>query len=340
MAVVQKIDISSSTIFRTILIGLAFWFLYVVRDLVIILVGAVVVAAAIEPLANRLQRYRMPRALSVLLVYIVVLAIVAAAMTILVPVLAEQIIQLAGAVPHALTVVQSWAGQTLLPSGTVVSQLQSALGRFGAELGNIGLNVVQQTRTVFTGLVSVLLVFVIALYLVMESNALGKFFRIVVPKEHHQYVDHVISRVHYKVGRWVLGQVTLAVIMGVVVTIGLWLLGVPYALALGLLVGIFELVPVIGPIIAAIPGVIIAFTQSWWLGVVVLVFYILVQQAENHILIPNVMSRVTGLNPIVTLLAVLLGARLFGIAGIILAVPVATIMDILLSDLFGRTKDV
>lgn len=334
---VQKIDISSSTIFRTILILFAGWFLYVIRDILIILVGAVVVAAAIEPLANRLQRYRMPRALSVILVYVGVLALLAASVTILVPVLAEQTIQLAQTLPHAVTVVQSWVGETfLVSSSTVVHQVQSALLQFGNELGTVGLNVVQQTSTVFTGLVSVLLVFVIALYLVMEQNALGKFFHIVVPEAHHAYVDQVISRVHYKIGRWVLGQVTLAVIMGVAAASGLWLLGVPYALALGLLVGIFELVPVIGPIVAAIPGVIIAFTQSWWLGVVVLVFYILIQQAENHILIPHIMSRVTGLNPLVTLLAVLLGARLLGVAGIILAVPVATIMDVLLSDLFGK----
>lgn len=334
---VQKIDISSSTIFRTILLLFAFWFLYLIRDILIILVGAIVVAAAIEPLANRLQRYRMPRALSVILVYIGALVLLAASVTILVPVLAEQTVQLAQQLPHAVAVIQSWVGETfLLSSGTVVHQLQSALAQFGNELGTVGLNVVQQTSTVFSGLVSVLLVFVIALYLVMEKNALGKFFHIVVPQEHHAYVDQAISRVHYKIGRWVLGQVTLAVIMGVAAASGLWLLGVPYALALGLLVGIFELVPVIGPILASIPGVIIAFTQSWWLGLAVLVFYIFIQQAESHILIPHVMSRATGLNPLVTLLAVLLGARLLGVAGIILAVPVATIMDVLLSDLFGK----
>lgn len=340
MANVQKIDISSSTIFRTILILVAFWFLYIIRDLLVVLIGAIIVAAAIEPVANRLQRYRMPRAVSVILVYVAFLGLLGIAVTLIFPILAEQTLQLAQAVPAMIQEVEGFIGSRLpISSETLSEQAQAGLNNVGNSLANATFNVFQQTRSIFSGLVSVVFVFVIALYLVIEESALIKFFRIIVPAEHRQYVTHALDRIHYKIGRWVLGQLTLAIIIGVVVSIGLWLLGVEYALALGLLAGLFEIIPVIGPILAGVAGVVVALSQSWLLGLGVFIFYVLVQQAENHILIPNVMSRATGLNPLVTLLAVLLGARLAGVAGVILSVPVATMISIFLSDIFDHQEE-
>ncbi len=340
MPQLQKIDISSSTIFRTILIILVFWFLYLIRDILVILLGAIVVAAAIEPLANRLQRYRLPRAVSVISVYIGILAVLALVITLVLPILIQQTTQLVQALPHALLVIQDLITQ-LLPgsSDELTTQLQGGLTRFSDTLGNIGINVFQQTRSVFGGMVSVVFVFVIALYLVIEENALAKFFRIVVPAEHQTYVNNALGRVQYKLGRWVLAQVTLGLIVGVTVAVGLTLLGVPYALALGLLAGVLEIIPYIGPIVAGLSATIVAFSSSWVLGLATLVFFILVQQAESHFVIPNVMKKATGLNPLVTLIAVLLGARLAGVAGIILSVPVATMVGIFFSDVFMSDKN-
>lgn len=335
----QKIDISSSTIFRTILILLAFWFLYLIRDILVILLGAVVVAAAIEPLANRLQRYRLPRAVSVVSVYVAILAILALVITLIVPILAQQITQLVQAMPHLLLVIQDFVGRILPGSAEALSQqLQGGLSRFSDAFGNIGINVFQQTRSVFGSIVSIVFVFVIALYLVIEENALLKFFRIIVPVEHQRYVNNALERVQHKLGRWVLGQLTLGIIVGVTVAVGLTVMGVPYALALGLLAGVLEIIPYIGPIVAGLSATIVGFSASWVLGVATLVFFILVQQAESHFIIPNVMKKATGLNPLVTLVAVLLGARLAGVAGIILAVPVATMIGIFVSDVFLRDE--
>ncbi|MBI3273951.1 MAG: AI-2E family transporter [Candidatus Colwellbacteria bacterium] len=331
----QKIDISSSTIFRTILILLAFWFFYLIRDILVILLGAIVVAAAIEPVANRLQRYRLPRVVSVLAVYIAILAILALVVTLILPILVQQTTQLVQALPHVLLVAQDVLGNILPGSSeTLIHQLQGGLARFSDAFGNIGINVFQQTRSVFGNIVSVVFMFVIALYLVIEENALMKFFRIIVPAEHQTYVNNALGRVQYKLGRWVLGQVTLGIIIGVTVAVGLTLMGVPYALALGLLAGVLEIIPYIGPILAGLSATIVAFSASWVLGLATLVFFILVQQAESHFIIPNVMKKATGLNPLVTLIAVLLGARLAGVAGIILSVPVASMIGIFFSDVF------
>jgi predicted PurR-regulated permease PerM len=102
---------------------------------------------------------------------------------------------------------------------------------------------------------------------------------------------------------------------------------------------VFEIIPVIGPILAAIPGVIVGLSQSLVVGTGVMVFYLVVQQFENHVLIPNVMRRAIGLHPLVTILAVLLGARLVGVAGAILAVPLATVVSIILADIFRHADD-
>lgn len=340
MSGVQKIDISSSTIFRTVLILLAGWFLYIIRDILLILIGAIVISSAIEPLANWLQRYKIPRFFAVILVYVALVAVLALVVTLLVPIVGEQMAQLAQSLPHLSESLRGLVGDVpFINQETVVGQLQDILSRFGNQLASVSFNVVAQTRNVFSGIFSILFTFVLALYLVIEENALLKLFRIIIPKEHHRYIEHAITRMQYKVGRWVLGQLTLALFVGVSVGIGLWLMGVRYALVFGLISGLLEVIPVIGPLVATIPGVLVAGSQSLFLGAAALVFYILVQQVESHVLIPNIMRKVTGLNPLVTIIAVLLGARLAGIVGVILSVPVATMISIFLADVFfGEEK--
>lgn len=339
MAEWQKIDISSSTIFRAVLILLGFWFLYLIRDILLILFAAVVISWTIEPLANRLQRFKIPRAVTVLLVYVSALTILSGVVSLLVPVIVSQIQSLAQILPAVVSHVEDWIRVSVFQSPAAVAQVQDLLTKFGDNLANIGVDVFARTRSVFSGIVSLLFVFVITFYLVLEREPLKKLFRILLPPEHHPYVEGIIDKARTKIGRWVRAQLILGIIVGSVVGISLWLLGVPFALLLGVIAGILEIIPTIGPVLAAVPGVIIGFSQGWVLGLVTLVLYWLVQQLENHILVPNIMRRAVGLNPLVTLIAVLLGARLIGVVGIILAVPAATILSIFLLDVFGSEEE-
>lgn len=335
----EKLDISSGAIFRVILIAIGFWFLYVILDLLVMLFAAVVVASAIQPVADWLQRYRVPRAGSVLLVYAVALVVFSIVVTLMIPPLTDQVVQLAHALPQLFEQLNRWGIIPLTGNGDVLASLQQLLAGAGDNVANIGANVFRRTRTLFSGAFSMLFVFVIALYLVVDREALKKPFRLLVPAEHLAYAERVIDRAQQKIGRWVLAQLTLAVIIGVVVALGLWLMGVRYSLVLGLLAGAFEVVPVIGPITAAVPAVLIAFSQSLWLGLGILLFYVLVQQAENNLLIPVIMRKATGLNPLITILAVLLGARLGGLSGVILAVPAAVVLSAFFSDVVGSTSE-
>ncbi|MEX0649440.1 MAG: AI-2E family transporter [Candidatus Andersenbacteria bacterium] len=335
---VQKIDISTGTIFRFLLILLGIWFLFLIREVIIMLIAAVVISAAIEPLARRLQQYRIPRAASVVIVYVLALVVVTTAIALILPALAQQMAQLAQVLPQLADGLQDRFSLDAESSTATVSRIQQMLHQVGENITNFTGAIFQQTKNFFAGIFSIIFVLIIAFYLVLEEDALKKLFRIIVPREHMPYIERVIDRVQLKMGRWLLAQLSLGVVIGLAVGVGLWLMGVPFALALGLLAGVLEIMPVIGPIIAGIFAVAVALSQSFLLGIGALVFYIIVQQLENHILIPNLMRKATGLNPLVTIIAVLLGGRLAGVVGIILSVPVATIISIFLSDFFSTTS--
>ncbi len=328
----HRVDITSGTIFRFVLVLIGFWFLYLIADLLLMLFASVVIASAIKPLADKLQSYKVPRAVSVLFVYVLVLALLSGVVTLMIPPLSEQLTQMAHALPQLAEYLNL---SSVLPSGDVqgaVSPIQQALVGVGDNLANVSANIFRQTKTVFSGIFMLIFVFVIALYLVVDKEAMIKPFRLVLPQKHLPYVEMVIKRAQKKIGRWVVAQLSLAVIIGVVVSIGLWTMGVPYSLLLGLLAGVLEVIPIIGPILAAVPAVLVGFSQSVVLGVGLMVFYLVVQQAENHLLIPAMMRKATGLNPLVTILAVLLGARLIGIVGVMLAVPAAAVLSTFADD--------
>lgn len=329
----QKIDISSSTIFRVILILIGFWLVYLIWDVLLMLFAAGVVAAAIEPVADWGQRYRAPRAVSVAAVYAAVLLVLFGVVTLMIDPLSHQLRQLAQAIPGLV----AWLDDALSAVGGVdqanVTSLQQGLSRVGDNLGSLTLNFYRGAGTFFSRAVMVVFVFVVAFYLVVEEGALKKFIRFVVPTDHWPFASRVIDRAQVGVGRWLLAQLTLGIIVGTMVGGGLWFLHVPYALLLGLLAGVLEFIPVLGPIIAAIPAVIIGLSQSLVSGAAVLVFYLVVQQVENNVLVPHIMRRAIGLHPLVTILAVLLGARLVGVAGAILAVPLASVASIILTDI-------
>lgn len=331
----QKFEIGSSTIFRTILIVLGVWLLFIIRNIILMLIGAFVIASAIEPLARYLQRFRVPRAMSVVIVYLLALFVISAAVILIAPAMAQQTAQLAQSLPEVWSGLQDRLGLgVILPSEEVLPSLQKSLSQVADNLANISVNLFRQTSAIFSGLFSFIFVLIIAFYLVIEEDALKKAFRLVIPVNHMQYVDMILDRVQLKLGRWVLGQLALAFAIFVIVTSGLWIMGVEHALALGLIAGVLEVIPVIGPIIAGVVATVVGLSQSFLLGIAVVVFSVIVQQVENNLLVPTIMKKATGLNPLVTLIAVLVGAQIAGTVGVILSVPVATMISIFLSDFF------
>jgi predicted PurR-regulated permease PerM len=176
-------------------------------------------------------------------------------------------------------------------------------------------------------------VFSLAFYMSVEENGIKHFLVSVTPEKHKRYVASITDRIKDSMGKWLLGQLLLMLIIAVTVWLGLLLVGVPHALLLGVFAGIMEIIPYVGPIIGAVPGVILGFIASPTIGFFAILVYVATQQLENHVIVPQVMKKAVGLSPITVILVLLIGAKLAGAMGAILAVPIAAAVSIFVKDL-------
>lgn len=341
----QLVDISSRTILRVILILAAFGLLYFIRDVLFILFVALILAAAMDPFADWFQKRRIPRAFAVIVVYVLLLAILGLIVALVAPPVATQAAQLSERFPEIVEdfsgkyeALKQFSEQYNLPDR--FAQFFDVFGGGASRFADSANGVLSRTLSVFGGFASFLVILVISFYFTVDEDGVKKFLKIITPTKHKDYVRNLFERIQYKLAKWVQGQLFLAVIMGIVVGVVLRIVGVPYALVLGLLAGLFELIPVIGPIVAAIPAVILAFFVSPLHGVGVLIFYIVLQQIENHFLVPKIMQKTVGLHPVIVIISMLIGAKIAGVLGILLAVPVATILSVFFKDFVGGLETV
>jgi len=179
-------------------------------------------------------------------------------------------------------------------------------------------------------------VLVVSFYLSISRNALDNFLKAILPPQFEVYVHSLWVRAQYKMGRWLQAQILLSFIMALIVGLGLWILGVKYAFLVAVVAGVLEIVPYVGPIVSGGLATLLALSQSPILGLWTLIFFIVAQQLEGHILVPLLIKKLVGLNPVAVILAILVGAKLGGILGILLAVPIAAVIDEFFDDLAKR----
>ncbi len=328
----HTINVSTLTFVKVVLIGISAWFLWFIRDIVAMLFVALLLAALIDPLADWFARNKVPRAVAVVIVYLA-LGLVASIVTVLiVPVIIDQVTQLFGSGPFA-TVLQ----EGVLKVRTLFD-VQNFLASLLSGQSTSVTSVFSQVAGFLSGFVALFVVLVLAFYMIVEEDAARKLFRSFAPVEYQPFIAQMIAKMQTKIGAWLRGQLLLGLIVGVCLFVGLVILNVKYALLLAVLAGLFEIIPYVGPTLSLIPAVIIGFVQSPVKGLAVLILYLVVQQLENHILVPKIMQKVTGLNPIVSIVALMVGVKLAGLVGAILSIPVATMVAVVLEDLF-RTGD-
>jgi predicted PurR-regulated permease PerM len=328
----QTINISTSTIFRTIVIILGFVFLYLIRDILLIVFVAVIIAAAINGPVSWLQRHKVPRLLGVIFVYLLLLLLLALVVTLIFPPLAEQIKQLAVHFPGFMEKiglsVQEWWGEY-----KIEANLQALLANLSDRLSQATSSVFGTIISLFGGLFSAIIVLVISFYLAVQEKGVKRFLISLTPSEHQHYLSDLIDRIQTKIGGWLRGQLLLMFIVGLLTYIGLYFLGIKYALTLALVAALLEIIPYVGPILAAIPAVILGFVQSPFLALLVILLFVVIQQLENYIIVPQVMKKAVGLNPIIIIIVMLIGAKLAGVIGIILAVPLTASIAEFIKDL-------
>ena len=341
MAETVRMEITSASILRAILLVLFFVFLYLLKGVIIIFLFALVIASAISPFANWLDRKGFPRVIGVLLLYLLVIGLGVFILSLIIPYISDDIRRLTGTFPTVVERVSS----TLEGAQAHSPQYLDFLGEIQNILSGLSSWIQQASQSVFGlvasicgGVFSFFAILIISFYLSVTRRGIESFLGSVVPEKYESYVFGLWKRAEVKVGKWLQSQLLLALIVGLLTYIGLSLLGIKYALILSLLIMVLELVPMVGPIIAAIPAVFLAFIQSPSLGIWVIILYVFIQQLENHILVPIIFGKTLNLNPVVVIIALLVGQQLAGIPGMILAVPVSTIIVEMLDDI-ARQKE-
>lgn len=329
------VNLSSLTIIKVVLVLLLLWFLYVIKDIVLVLLISIIISSALDPVADYLHKRRIPRGLSVLVVYLLMLGMVALVVALLVPPITQEFRRIGQ--ENVIDRLDSKVGnfrdslQQLGIGNTVEKNLRDLAGSFTGTL-------FQTTKGVVTGFVSVITILVISFYLTAEENGLKNFIKFLTPYRHQAYAMNLTNKIQKKMGHWVLGQGILSIAIFGLTYVGLLILKVDYALVLAIIAGLLEIVPYIGPFIAVIPAVFFAFLQNPPLAIAVLILYLVVQQLENHIIVPIVMSKSVGLNPVVVILGVLIGGTLAGVVGALIAIPVLSGASVFLTDLMNSEK--
>jgi predicted PurR-regulated permease PerM len=314
----RKIEISHRTIIFTVVFLVALWLLYLIRDILLQFFVSTLLMIILNPFVTRLAKYKIPRAASIILVYLLVLGLVGISVAGVIPPLIEQSTTL------------------IIRTPALVNQV-GALGTFGEGLfnelisliGSLPAGAARFSVSVLSNIVNVIAVLIFTFYLLLSRDKLDEQLGIYFSLKRKESIEKVLSLMEKRLGGWLRGQVALMLVVGLATYIGLLILNIPLALPLSILAGLLEIIPYLGPVASAIPAVLIGLGISPLVGLAVVALYFLIQQLENYILVPKVMHKIVGISPIITLLALAIGFRVAGIAGIVISVPVVVMLQVL-----------
>jgi predicted PurR-regulated permease PerM len=319
-----------------------------VRWVLLQLFAAGIVAAGMAPVITYTTRstramswrWRPPPTLVVLLIYLVVGGFLLVLATILLQVLVEQGATLIQRMPQYAARIQEWytaaaARSTLLAELDIWTVIGGANGVTQWALGMLGqvLNVAGLLFAVFGGAINVIFVLFFALYLTNYGPAMRDYLLVFLPKSHRAQASSVVTHIAQRLGRWVVGEFALCLIIGTGAAIGFTIIGVPGAALLGVVWAIAELIPGIGPFISAVPSILLGFIAGVDTGIAATIFTVVWSQVENNVVVPRVMSHAVKINPLVVLVALLIGYQLLGLAGALFSVPLAAALAVIVDEL-------
>jgi predicted PurR-regulated permease PerM len=320
--------------------GLALWLLYLLRGVLLVLYISTLLAIGFSPAVLWIERRafgrrkrHLPRWAAVLVLYLGLLATAALVLAVVLPPFAAQATELWQALPGYVDQLQRklvgwkliahrWTWSDLLKN--IESPSLALAGVMGAVQGVIG------------AVGTVLTILLLPYYMLVEAETLQQGWLQLLAPDRRPRAARVTANVALKVGAWLNGQILLSLIIGATASLGLWLLGVPYFYVLGLIAGIGEAVPVVGPIVAAVPAILMGATVSVNTAIFVAAYFSLQQFLENNLLVPRIMQRQVGLSAVAVIVSLLVGTELLGVMGALLAVPTAAIVQVLVREFLQR----
>lgn len=310
--------------------------LYTARNALLLIYISGLLATGLGPLVHRIEHAvpaRLPRWAAILVVYLVVVGVLTATALLVIPPMVEQAQELWRRIPELLDRGQSF----LLERGWLDHRITLEEAVRNAPGPGDAVNTVAGAVTgVIAGIFALITVLILTFYLLVDSDRLFAAFARFFPRPDRPRVEHLAAKVTTKISAWLSGQLILASAIGLSAAVGLYLIGVPYFYVLALLAGFGEMVPVVGPIIAAVPAVIVALTVSPQTALGTSLFFLAQQQVENHLLVPKLMERQVGVSAGIVIVALLIGGSVLGILGAILAVPSAAIIQVLVQELLDE----
>ena len=329
----RVISISTGTIIKILAVLLGLGFLYIIRDVLALVLVSWLLASAFFPAVDWMYRVaRIPRPLGLAAMYLMLGGTLVVVLMLLTPVILQQLEQLAQVVPGYLNQASQWWNNfTNTPSAV------SSFGNF-EPFSMVASNLLTTAFGVFSTVVSILLVLVLTFYFTAAENNVRQALQTLLPNRYSSDVTELLSRIQSRLGLWLRGQLILSLLVGCLVYVGLTILGIRYALVLALLAMLLEIVPFIGPVISGVVAALLTLSMGygWTMVALVVLLYFIVQQLDNNIITPKILGKSVQINPLLVIIAIMIGASLAGIVGALLAVPVAAIISEIAKDVWAH----
>ena len=302
-------------------------------DVLMLVFGGIVLASALRALSDPLEHYtKLSPRLSLALVVIVLFVALAAAFWLIGEQLAVQLRELSQLLPGGMNDVREWLQRS--PAGAWVVQMSDR----GVDLARGSLTgLARFASTTFGVIANSVLILFLALYFAADPELYRRGLVKLVPEAGRERVATALQATGEGLKGWLIGQLVAMVSVGVITGVGLWLLDVPLALSLGLIAGLLEFIPFLGPILSAIPALLVAFTQDGWTPLYVLLLYLAIQQVEGNVLMPVIQKWAVSLPPALGLLGVVIFGLLFGLLGVLFATPLMVVVMVFVQKLYVDT---
>lgn len=323
----MNVVFSLNTIFLALLTTVLLWVAFQIRDIIILVFVAMLLSLALSPLVERLQSKRISRATATLIVYLVFLVLLFFLLGYGFSPLVEQTVLFFSQLPRLLG--------ALLASPLVEPVSQQIIEGLTSQLSVASGSLLKITLNVFSSIFSLITLVIFSFYFTLELKTVKKSFSgLFLNEETKKRVETIVAEIELKIGGWVRGELILVLVIGLLTYLGLTVLRVNYAVPLAVIAGLLEIIPVVGPVISAIPAAVVGFAASPLLGLGVIALFILIQQFENTFVVPRVMQKATGIDPVLTMLVIFTGGKLFGFLGALLSVPVTLVVIIVLKHFY------
>ncbi|MHB8732675.1 MAG: AI-2E family transporter [bacterium] len=323
-----------------VLSGILVWFVRAATDVLVLLLVSTILSAGLAPIVGWVQRRRIlgrlrpSRGVAIFVVYLTVFVTAAIALTaIIIPAVGEAT-KFAQQGPQLLAGLRHWLVAVRVQRPWL-PDLSSNLERLVTQASNftgMGPGAALVALRVAGGATAAIMVLVLTFYMLLEGAEIKRAFLALVPREERPRVDLMLHRIGLHFGGWLRGQLLIALAVAVPVSLALLLIGLPYPFLIGVVAGLGEFVPMVGLILGAAVSVLVALGQPAWQLVAVVIFFAVAMNLESHILIPRLMSRVLGLSPLLTIIALFVGVRLMGILGGLVALPVAAALHVIVRE--------